>query len=113
MIRTKVKVKSLSRVWLFVTPWTVSCQTPPSMGFFMQEYWIGLPFPSPGDLPDPGIKPRPPVLQAESCSSEPPETDIGFYSKCDFIPPTILLGLMLCPWTWRIFFWWDSTFSYR
>ena len=53
----KVKVKSLSRVWLFATPWTVAYHTPPSMGFSRQEYWTGLPFPSPEDLPDPGIEP--------------------------------------------------------
>ena len=52
------EVKSLSRVRLFATPWTVSHQAPPSMGFSRQEYWSGLPFPSPGDLPNPGIKPR-------------------------------------------------------
>ena len=45
-------------------PWTVACQAPLSMGFFQQEYWSGLPFPSPGDLPDPGIEPRSPALQA-------------------------------------------------
>ena len=49
-------VKSLSHVWLFVTPWTVAHQTPPSMEFSRQEYWSGLPFSSPGDLPNPGIK---------------------------------------------------------
>ena len=43
----KVKVKSLSRVWLFATPWTVAHQAPPSMGFSRQEYWSGVPFPSP------------------------------------------------------------------
>ena len=47
-----------------VTPWTVACQAPLSMGFSRQEYWSGLPFPSPGDLPDPGIKSRSPALQA-------------------------------------------------
>ena len=52
------KVKLLSRVQLFVTPWTVAYQAPLSMGFSRQEYWSGLPFPSPGDLPDPGIEPR-------------------------------------------------------
>ena len=46
-----------SLVWLFVTPWTIAHQAPLSMGFPRQEYWSGLPFPSPGDLPDPGIKP--------------------------------------------------------
>ena len=58
----KVKVKSLSRVRLFATPWTVAYQAPLSMGFSRQEYWSGLPFPSPGDLPDPGIKPGSPAL---------------------------------------------------
>ena len=58
----KVKVKSLSCVQLFATPWTVAYQAPPSMGFSRQEYWNGLPFPSPGDLPDPGIKPGSPAL---------------------------------------------------
>ena len=58
----KVKVKSLSRVRLFATPWTVAYQAPQSMGFSRQEYWSGLPFPSPGDLLDPGIEPRSPAL---------------------------------------------------
>ena len=68
----KVKVKSLSRVQHFVTPWTVAHQAPPSMGFSRQEYWNGLPFPSPGHLPDPGIKPRSSALQSDSLLSEPP-----------------------------------------
>ena len=50
-----MKVKSLSRIWLFVTPWTVVHQAPPSIEFSRQEYWSGLPFPSPRDLPGPGI----------------------------------------------------------
>ena len=58
----KVKVKSLSRVWLFVTPWTVAYQDPLSMRFSRQEYWSGLPFPSPEDLPNPGIEPGSPAL---------------------------------------------------
>ena len=68
----KVKVKSLSHVRLFATPWTVAHQAPPSMGFSRQEYWSGLPFPSPGDLPDPGIEPGSPTLQADALTSEPP-----------------------------------------
>ena len=55
-------VKSLSHVWLFVTPWMVAYQAPLSIGFSRQEYWSGLPFPSPGDLPNPGIEPRSPTL---------------------------------------------------
>ena len=56
--KVKVKVKWISCVRLFVTPWTIAHQIPPSMGFSRQEYWGGLPFPSPGDLPNPGIEPR-------------------------------------------------------
>ena len=52
------------------TPWIVACQAPLSMGFSRQEYWSGLPFPSPGDLPVPGIEPRSPALQADSLSTE-------------------------------------------
>ena len=54
------------------TPWTVAHQASPSMGFSRQEYWSGLPFPSPGDLPDPGIEPKSPTLEADSLTSEPP-----------------------------------------
>ena len=68
----KVKVKLLSRVWLFATPRTVAYQAPPSMGFSRQEYCSGVPFPSPGDLPNPGIEPRSPALQANTLTSEPP-----------------------------------------
>ena len=53
-----------------VIPWTIACQAPLSMGFFRQEYWSGLPFPSPGDLPGPGIEPRSPLLQADDLSTE-------------------------------------------
>ena len=60
--RKKVKVKLLSRVRLFATPWTVAHQAPWSMGFSRHEYWSGLPFPSPGNLPTPGIEPRSPAL---------------------------------------------------
>ena len=67
----KVKVKSLSHVRLFATPWTVAHQAPPSMKFSRQEYWSGLPFPSPADLPDPGTEPRSPALQADALPSEP------------------------------------------
>ena len=62
----------LSRVRLFATPWTITYQAPVSMGFSRQECWSGFPFPSPGDLPDPGIEPGSPTLQADALSSEPP-----------------------------------------
>ena len=57
---------SLSRVLLFATPWTTACQAPLFMGFPRQEYWSGLPFPSPGNLPDPGTKPMSPAWQVGS-----------------------------------------------
>ena len=57
-----MKVKSLSHVQLVATPWTVAYQASWSVGFSRQEYWSGLPFPSPGDLPDPGIEPVSPTL---------------------------------------------------
>ena len=65
----------LSHVRLFATPWTVACQAPLSMGFPRQEYWSGLPFPSPGDLPDPGIKPislASPALVGRFFTTAPP-----------------------------------------
>ena len=66
-----VKVTLLSRVGLFATLWTVAHQAPPSMGFSRQEYWSGLPFPSPRDLPDSGNETGSPALQADALPSEP------------------------------------------
>ena len=71
----KVKVKSLSCVQLFAIPWTVAHQASPSIEFSRREYWGGSLFPSPGDLPDPGIEPGSPTLQADALLSEPPEAD--------------------------------------
>ena len=65
----------LSHVRLFATPWTVACQAPPSMGFSRQEHWSGLPFPTPGDLPDPGIElvsPASPALAGRFFTIGPP-----------------------------------------
>ena len=69
-------MKSLSCVQLFATPWTVAHQAPPSVEFSRQEYWSGLSFPSPGDLPDLGIEPRSPTLKADALPSEPPGKSI-------------------------------------
>ena len=82
-----VKVKPLNHLQLFATPWTVACQAPPSMGFSRQEYWSGLPFPSPGDLPNPGIEPKSPALQADSLPSEPTGKSLLFLSNFEF--PTV------------------------
>ena len=69
-------------------PWTVAYQAPPSMGFFRQEYWSGLPFPSPGDLPNPEIEPESPALQADSLPSEPPgKTHIQYKDNLPLLLP--------------------------
>ena len=65
-------LRRFSHAQLSATPWTVARQAPLSTGFSRQEHWSGWPFASPGDLPDPGIKPRCPALQAGSLPSEPP-----------------------------------------
>ena len=67
-----MKVKSLSHVQLLATLWTVAYQASLSMGFSRQEYWSGLPFPFPGDLPDSGIEPGSSALEADALTSEPP-----------------------------------------
>ena len=72
----KVKVKSFSCVQLSATVWIVACQAPRSMEFSRQEYWSGLPFPSPGDLSNPGIEPGSFTLQADALLSEPPGNPI-------------------------------------
>ena len=65
-------MKLLGHVQLFETPWTLALQAPPSVEFSRQEYWSGLPFPSPGDLPNLGIEPRSPTLQVDALPSDPP-----------------------------------------
>ena len=75
----KVKVKSLSRVQLFETPWTVANQSPLSRVFSRPERWSGLPFPSPEDLPYPGIKATSPTLQADALPSKPPGKSFKLY----------------------------------
>ena len=88
------KCELLLCVWVFAIPWTVAHQAPLSMGFSGQEYWSGLPFPSPGDFPNPGFEPRSPTLQAESLPSEPltlvcpagvPQSFGGYRKHCLFV----------------------------
>ena len=86
-----------------VTPWTVAHQAPPPMEFSRQEYWSGSPFPSPGDLPCPGIEPRSPALQADALPSEPPgkpvrarEMQKELAVAHTITPPTGKLTLQLC-----------------
>ena len=92
-IPKKVKVKSLSRVQLFVTQWTVAHRAPPPMGFSRQEYWSGLPFPSPEDLLDPGIKPGSPCSQTLYCLSLT-------YSLKTCFPPLEQLLCLACFTSW-------------
>ena len=71
-LNRRVCVQSFSHVQLFVTPWTVACHAPLSKEFSRQECWSGLPFPPPGDLPEPGIKPSSPALAGRFFTTEPP-----------------------------------------
>ena len=68
----KVKMLVAQSIQLFATLWTIAHQAPLSIEFSRQEFWSELPFPSPGDLPNPGIEPGSPTLQADSLLSEPP-----------------------------------------
>jgi len=70
-MKERKKVKPLSHVQLFATPWTAAHQAPPSMRFSRREYWSGVPLPSPGDLPDPGMEPGSLTLRADAWLSEP------------------------------------------
>ena len=89
---------SCSVIPLFATPWTIAHQGPLSMKFFGLEYWSGLPFPSPEDLPDPGMKPRSPALQADALPSEPPGklshySPLHFGVLCDHRASNLCAGL--------------------
>ena len=76
-----------------MTPWTVAHQAPLSMGFSKQEYWSGLPFPSPGDLPDPGIEPRSPALQTDALPTEQQEKPAVSELSCSVVSDSAT------PWT--------------
>ena len=100
----------LSCIQLFATLWVVSRQASLSMGFFRQEYWSGLPFPSPGALPSPGIKPGCPALQADSLPSGPSEItkSFGLLQRSYLISINMhlssvfwLLTLIAAPGTWK------------
>ena len=87
LIESQVKLRKHacvpSCVWLCSTPWSVAHQAPLSMGFPRQEYWNRLPFPSPGDLPNPGIKPSSPILAGGFFTTEPPGKPIIFLNVCN------------------------------
>ena len=77
---------------------TVAYQAPPFMGFSRQECWSGLPFPFPGDLPNPGIKPRLPALQADALPSEPRETWIQFLGGEDLLEKEMATHSTILAW---------------
>ena len=86
-----------------MTPGTVAHQAPPSTGFSRQAYWSGLPFPSSGDLPDPGIEPRSPALQADALTSDPPgkpfpkyKYKTNFFGFLEHKIIQIMIGFFLC-----------------
>ena len=106
----KSKVKLLSRVRPFAAPWTVVCQAPLSVGFPREEYCSGLPFPSPGDLPNPGIEPWYPSLQADCLTSEPPgKPGVKNKSKLFSREVVIIRARMINGWItgqwWGVGFW--------
>ena len=84
----EMKVKVFPVMSDSATPWTVALQAPLSMRFSRQEYWSGLPFPPPGDLPNPEIKPGSPALQADSLLAEPPGKLLCSFLKNSCAAPT-------------------------
>ena len=88
-----VRAQSLSHVWLFATPWTSACQAPSFMWFTRQEYWNGLPFPPPGDLPNLGKESTSSALASGFFTTEPPGKPITLYKRLFFLP----LGLGMFP----------------
>ena len=90
-------MKSLSRVWHFVTPWMVACQAPLSTGFSRQEYWSVLLFPSPEDLSNTGNEPHSPALQADSLPSEPPGNQ-GIWNHFSSVQSLSRVRLFATPW---------------
>ena len=88
-----LRVCMLNCVLLFVTLWTVASQAPLSMGFFRQEYWSGLPFPSAGNLPHQGIKPRSPALASRFFTTEQSREEFVHCVTCDFVLSAIELPL--------------------
>ena len=86
-LKNEKKESEVTQSCLTVTPWTVAYQAPPSKGFSRQEYWSGLPFPPPGDLPNPRIEPRSPALQAEALPSEPPGKPLFYWNSLELSCP--------------------------
>ena len=97
IIISTVKVKSLRCVRFFAIPQTVNYQAPQSMGFSRQEFWGRLSFPSPGDLPNPGIEPWSPALQADALPSEPPgKLSYNLYNKVTQLYVCVCMSVCVC-----------------
>ena len=94
-ILTIYMIQFLSHVQLFATAWTIACQAPLSLGFPRQEYWSGLPFPSPGALPNPETEPESPALEVDFLSTEPPEKLTCIVIYLSFL--SFFLSLILFP----------------
>ena len=95
---------NVNHVWLFSTLWTVACQAPLFMGFSRPEYWNGLPFPSPGDLPNPGIEPRSPALQTDSLPTELKEAPCYQSSRGEFATTEVDITnvcILMSIWIWN------------
>ena len=103
--RARTHTHMLSHVWLFVTPWTVAHQAPLSMGFPRQEYWSGLPFSSPGTLPDPGIELTSlvsPALAGRFFTINPPAKPIFYiYRERRRERGRMLVFFFMCTWEWK------------
>ena len=85
-VKSESEVANLSRVRLLATPWTAAYQAPQSTGFSRQGYWSGMPLPSPGDLPNPGIELGSPTLQADTLPPDPPGKILFIYKcTCEFV----------------------------
>ena len=109
IIISTVKVKSLRCVRFFAIPQTVNYQAPQSMGFSRQEFWGRLSFPSPGDLPNPGIEPWSPALQADALPSEPPgKLSYNLYNKVTQLYVCVCMSVCVCTFSYS-FPWWFIT----
>ena len=107
-VSSRGEVKSLSRVRLFATPWIVAHQAPPSMGFSRQEYWSGLPLPSPEDLPEPGIKPGVPHCRQTLYCLSYQGTSISSRN-----PPKVTLFLCISSRSLKIHFLFSSVYMWH
>ena len=104
---------AFSRVWLFAAPWAIAHQAPLSLKFSKQEYWSGLPFPTPGDRPDPGMEPTSPALAGEFFTTEPPGKpglylDSAVVNILPYLCPFLYESTCMC-----VFFFFSEPFEHK